>query len=120
MGKYEGLSAAMAFYMLLVYVEFIGVNVLNFWSFQITDFIGGTTKFGTEAIKPNEVQLFEFEPKYDEIHDLHNYRRVYLDEADDWLPGWLKELDERNEIHNIADAESSTSSDLLRGQHSNK
>ena len=69
----DGLCSATAFYLLLVYVEFIAVSILNHFSFRHQDF----HKFGREAIKENEVQLFDFDPKYEEIHDLHNYRRIY-------------------------------------------
>eukprot|EP00485_Elphidium_margaritaceum_P009289 CAMPEP_0202695248 /NCGR_PEP_ID=MMETSP1385-20130828/8889_1 /ASSEMBLY_ACC=CAM_ASM_000861 /TAXON_ID=933848 /ORGANISM="Elphidium margaritaceum" /LENGTH=873 /DNA_ID=CAMNT_0049351241 /DNA_START=361 /DNA_END=2982 /DNA_ORIENTATION=+ len=67
------LLAATPFYLLLVYIEFICVSIWNHFSFRNLDF----EKFGQDSIKKNEVQLFDFKPQYDEIHDLRNYRSVY-------------------------------------------
>jgi len=69
----DGFCAAIPFFMILVYSEFIIVCVCNHFSFSNQDFV----LFGREAIKKNEVQLFDFLPDYDSIHDLHNYRRIY-------------------------------------------
>jgi hypothetical protein len=69
----DGFCAATPFFMLLVYSEFIIISILNHFSFSNKDFI----VFGREAIKENEVQLFDFLPDYNAIHDLHNYRRIH-------------------------------------------
>eukprot|EP01083_Nonionella_stella_P288114 980586_1 len=71
----DGLCIPTSFYMILVYIEFIIASILNHFAFQNIDF----NKFGKEAIEKNKVQLFDFKPDFNNIHDLHNYRRVYGD-----------------------------------------
>merc|ERR1712228_719659 len=81
----NGFCVAIPFYMILVYSEFIIVSIFNHFSFSNKDF----ENFGREAIKANEVQLFDFLPDYDSIHDLHNYRRIYGE-------GFLWDVDHHN------------------------
>jgi len=63
------------FFMLLVYLELMAASLLNHLSFRNEDLRG----FGRASIRQNEVQLFDFQPDFSAIHDLHNYRRVYGD-----------------------------------------
>eukprot|EP01084_Bolivina_argentea_P024653 45909_1 len=61
------------FYMTLIYIEFIVVAILNHFSFRRINLV----RFGREVFKTGTIPEFEFKPDLNNIHDLHNYRRVH-------------------------------------------
>eukprot|EP01084_Bolivina_argentea_P024652 45908_1 len=61
------------FYMTIIYIEFIVVAILNHFSFRRINLV----RFGREAFETGTIPEYEFKPDLNNIHDLHNYRRVH-------------------------------------------